>query len=413
MNLPDSASPRPLRIAQVSSFYAPARIGGAEVFIEALAQELAARGHSLEVFCTGEREVDEEMDGIGVHRRRNRNLYWPPTAGAPSAVRRTAWQLRDLHNPAAAAAAVRALVRFEPDLVHLHQVGGLSSALYGALRRELPGVPVVQTLHDFWHACVRQTLLHDGRICTRRCAPCVARGMVTLRAARSVDRFVSPSHFLAEWYGTRGLLAAHRFEVIPCGIRVPVAPAEVRAHRAARRPGRVRALFLGQLVPHKGIRTLLEAARRAGAASVEITIAGAGPLEAEVRAAPDVRFVGRLAGEEKRRALLEADVLVVPSEWYENLPISVLEGLHHGLAIVASGMGGLPELVAPGENGLLVPPADPDALADALARVSSGEEALLGWQRASLERASGFTIEHSAERYLSLYRALGAGRSRG
>ncbi|MDP6935642.1 MAG: glycosyltransferase family 4 protein, partial [Myxococcota bacterium] len=115
----------------------------------------------------------------------------------------------------------------------------------------------------------------------------------------------------------------------------------------------------------------IEAARRLP--DHPFTICGTGPLSSSLRkraaGLPHVRFVGHLPRSQLFHLLSEARAIAVPSLWYENFPYAVLEAQAAGRAVVASRIGGIPEQVEHGIDGLLVEPGDPDALAAALRRV--------------------------------------------
>jgi glycosyltransferase involved in cell wall biosynthesis len=142
--------------------------------------------------------------------------------------------------------------------------------------------------------------------------------------------------------------------------------------------GSVLVLAVGRLVEKKGFRHLIDAAARS---PVRLAIAGAGDLESALRerarqASTPTRFVGPLARDDVASALAAADVVAVPSVRdaagnVDGLPNVLLEALASGRAVVASRVAGIPDVVRDGENGLLVPPGDPGALADALSRLAA------------------------------------------
>jgi glycogen synthase len=139
-------------------------------------------------------------------------------------------------------------------------------------------------------------------------------------------------------------------------------------------------LFVGRLAEQKGVRTLLAAARLVDA---HVVLVGDGPerKRLEQRAPERVHFVGFVPHEQIPAILANGDVLVLPSR-YEELGAVLVEALWAGLPVVASRVGGVPEIVRDGETGILVPPGDPRALAAALNRVL-GDEALAQRLRAN------------------------------
>ena len=126
-------------------------------------------------------------------------------------------------------------------------------------------------------------------------------------------------------------------------------------------------LVAGRLSPEKGIDVAIRAVAEIDGAMLDI--AGTGPEEAALRRLADsvapgrVRFHGLVDKAEVQRLMLAAAVVVVPSRWYENQPMVVLEALARGVPVVGSALGGMPELIEPGATGDLVPANDPHALA--------------------------------------------------
>jgi glycosyltransferase involved in cell wall biosynthesis len=258
----------------------------------------------------------------------------------------------------------RLIDRSGPDLCHAHNVyHHLSPSILGLVRAR--GIPLVMTLHDLKIACPAYSMLtHDGicerckdgrlyQVVTNRCM----KGSLALSALvmlesylhlalgsylRNVDRFLVPSRFylrkLVEWG-----LPAERFEYVPNFVAA-------ESFEACYAPGS-RFVYFGRLSPEKGVATLIRAAAEA---DVGIDVIGTGPAERDLRALAagrDVRFLGYLTGTKLNAAVSAARAVVVPSEWYENAPLAVLEGAALGKPLIVARIGGLPELVVEGESG--------------------------------------------------------------
>jgi glycosyltransferase involved in cell wall biosynthesis len=189
-----------------------------------------------------------------------------------------------------------------------------------------------------------------------------------------------------------------------------------RPRDAERRPGPLRVVVVANLIPEKGVGVLLEAIGRLREVELSLDVIGDGPehgiLEARAQAlgvADRVRFVG--LRDDVPELLREADVAVHPARWQEALGNTVLEAMATGIPLVASRVGGIPELLADGSEGLLVTPGEPEPLAAALRRLA-GDPSL----RARLGAAARarvlreFTLERSVQRHLDLCERLAAGR---
>jgi glycosyltransferase involved in cell wall biosynthesis len=187
------------------------------------------------------------------------------------------------------------------------------------------------------------------------------------------------------------------------------------------RPGRLRPLRLltvASLSEYKGHRYLLDAVallERSGQ-PVDCSLVGDGPLRDTLQRQRDdlglhssVTFLGRRTAPEVRRLMQECDVFVLPSVrtadgMMEGIPVALMEALASGRPSVASRLSGIPELVEDGLSGLLVPPADADALADALARLADDEDLRRTLAEAGPRRiADGFDQRVNVERLRSIF----------
>ncbi|MGE0316120.1 MAG: glycosyltransferase family 4 protein [Lautropia sp.] len=314
------------------------------------------------------------------------------------------------------------LARFGPDIAHLHNIyHHLSPSVLPALSRH--GIPAVLTAHDLKIACPAYKMLNSEGICERcrtgsvaqvvmhRCIhdSYAASAIVAIESAlqrqrslyrRHLAKVICPSRFyvdkLREWGWP-----AEQLSWVPNAIdSTPFdGPIEIGDYF----------LFAGRLSPEKGVLTLVEAARRAG---VPLRIAGTGPAQDLLRAhaqGHDIVFPGFVGGEALWSLIRGARALVLPSEWYENAPMSILEAFACGTPVIGADIGGIPELIEPGVDGLLFRSGDADSLADALASVAAMSPATLrAMGEAGRDRVRR---DHAPQRYfdgvLQVYRSVG------
>jgi glycosyltransferase involved in cell wall biosynthesis len=180
-----------------------------------------------------------------------------------------------------------------------------------------------------------------------------------LKAYGSIRRFLCPSEFLRSKMIEANVFP-DRMHAIP-----NFAPVETIPLKAS--PGGD-VIYIGRLSPEKGVDTLI---RAAALGRFAVRIVGDGPerralesLSSDVGAA--ATFEGHLGKERLLELLRSSSVSVLPARWYENQPISIIESFSAGVPVVATDLGGLPELIQPGETGALVPVDDPQSLAAAL-----------------------------------------------
>jgi glycosyltransferase involved in cell wall biosynthesis len=251
--------------------------------------------------------------------------------------------------------------------------------------------------------------LHGGgfaRFHGEECSP-LGQRMVRFFLDRAA-RIVVVSERWAEWVEVA--TSNRRVTCIPNPVVLPV------QSLASREPGLV--LFSGRCEASKGIFDLLEAAGilRAQVPGLTIECAGDGDLGKVERYAASmglgarVRMRGWLARPASEQLLARASVFVLPSH-AEGLPMSLLEAMAAGCPVVATPVGGVPDLVVDGENGLLVPPGDPHALAAALARILRDPALARRLGRAARATIEArYTAERSIDRLEQLYAGLGVRR---
>lgn len=233
------------------------------------------------------------------------------------------------------------------------------------------------------------------------------------RLVPGVQRFFAPSAFLRERFVEWGIPAAKIWHV-PNGIEPQ--PARALHPTTAPRPG-LRVAFLGTLAPHKAPHLLLEAWERIGAerrARASLTLYG--PLQhfpeyvGSMLAAAKrlgVELPGGLDREEVPRLWPEVDLLVIPSVWYENAPLTILEARSAGVAVLVSDLGGMAEMVQEGKTGWRFPTGDAGALAQRLVELIDDPSQL---ERLELEPEGVKTMQACTSEMLEHYAALCGGR---
>jgi glycosyltransferase involved in cell wall biosynthesis len=210
------------------------------------------------------------------------------------------------------------------------------------------------------------------------------------------DRYICPSASLAEIAARWHLVDEGRIVVLPNPVSVPDLGDrdELRRRHGLDGPTLV---FAGRLAPVKALDVALEALARAD--GVSLVVAGDGPererlegLAAELRLGARVRFLGAQPRPVALELFAAGDAVLLTSTW-ENFPHAVVEGLAAGTPVIATGVGGVAEVVTDGVNGLLVPPGDPDRLADAIRRFFADDELRARLRAAARRSIDGYAPE--------------------
>jgi glycosyltransferase involved in cell wall biosynthesis len=175
-------------------------------------------------------------------------------------------------------------------------------------------------------------------------------------------------------------------------------------------------LFFGEIARHKGVFGLAQAFARVADALPELRLIYAGTgsgveetrrLVEQFRLSGRVKFTGWLQAERKRTTLAGATIFVLPS-FVEGMPMALLEAMSYGLPVIATPVGGVPEIVTHGHDGILVPPGDVEALAAAIARLTNDPELRQRLGRAARDTvAKRFSLDSAVERLLGIYRRFG------
>lgn len=318
----------------------------------------------------------------------------------------------------------RLLQDFPADVAHLHCIyHHLSPSIIPTLHDA--GVPVVMTAHDLKIACPAYKMLNSTGIC-EKCKGGNLLNVVMHRCVRDslaastivmvestvhrilntyqgkLDKVVVPSHFFMEKFIDWGW-PRDKFAYIPNYVDA--------THFTPGYEPCAYFLYFGRLAPEKGVATLMRAAKAAG---VNLKIAGTGPIEVELHALQaelqgDIDFLGYRSGAELHALIREARAVVLPSEWYENAPMSVLESFALGTPVIGARMGGIPELVLDGETGWTFESRSTEDLSALLSRIiamPSAQVAGVGRQ-ARNHVASHFNRAGYLNATLALYASLG------
>lgn len=405
-----------MRVLLANKFYDPR--GGTERVLFDLEDGLRDRGHEVAVFACAHPE----------NRATPWSRYFVPERDYTS--RALGVRLRHaagtLYDRQARLHFARLLDDFGPDVVHVHNIyHQLSPSILDEVHARR--IPTVMTLHDYKLVCPVYRLFRDGAVCEKcvgtewplwsgvhNCSRgsraeswllAIESSLHRMRRSyeRAVTVFVSPSEFLARLVKRQGI-PARRIQVIRNAPRLR--PASADASARDRDPT---LLVTGRLSEEKGVHVLIAASARVP--EVQVRIAGTGPserrLREQARDLPHVHFLGHLDPDRLVAERARAWAVAVPSVWYENAPLSVLEAYCAGRPVLAADHGGLVEMVVEGVSGWRLGPGDVDAWADAMRRLQGAQSALMlmgARARALADREYGY--DHFLDEHEQLYARL-------
>ena len=312
----------------------------------------------------------------------------------------------------------------KPDVAHLHNIyHHLSPSILPVLKKN--GVPTVMTLHDLKLLCPSYLMLNASGVC-EKCKGGHIYNVVTNKCMKqslplsslifsetlvhrlskiykkNIDTFILPSKFYLNKFIEWGW-EPDRLIHIPNFVDVDLLKPNYQ-------PGKY-FVFFGRLSKEKGVRTLIHAAHEA---NVELKIIGNGPLEDELKSlvsglGANVTFLGFQTGEALHKTIGNAKAVVLPSEWYENAPMSVMESYALGKPVIGANIGGIPELIREGETGITFESANTENLSHALIQFNSmKDEAVIEMGKTARQWVENeYTVKMYSERLHHLYARLG------
>lgn len=396
-----------MKILLVNKFLYPK--GGAETYVLKLGDILEKRGHEVQFFgleheknTVGNR-AGIYVSGLDFSRGIRHNLTAP---------------LRIICSVEARRKMRRLLEDFQPDVVHLNNIQfHLTPSVIAAAERYRRAtgrsVKIVYTAHDYQLICPSHGLLDSRMRVCEKCLDghyvhCVRMKCIKNSRLKSilgmldgyfwkwseayswVDTVICPSHFLKSKLDTQ-----RRFRdktvVLPNFVE-PASPPDAEKEDYV--------LEFGYLSREKGTDTLLAVAERMP--EVRFVFAGFGPLETDIGKVKNAEYVGFRTGKELEQLIRGAKLSVYPSRWHENCPYSVMESQICGTPVVASRMGGIPELLEEGKTGELFEAGNPRDLEETLRRLLSAPGLLARYAQNCREKTFE-TAESYYQKLMDIY----------
>jgi len=393
--------------------YPPNFIGGAELIAHHQAKQLQSLGHNVIIFTGDVREQGkrhslrrEDYDGLPVYRVRLTYEDYDPKF-----VNFTNKDLEEYFKTI--------LKKFSPDIVHFHNLIGLSVGLIHITKQQ--GIKTVLTLHDYWGVCFKNTIINNkNEICRNftQCTECMEviphennrnipirmRQDFIAMQLEDIDAFISPSQYLADTYIRSGI-PQEKMHVIWNGIDV----GKFSHIKKVPDPDHIRFTFIGYFGKHKGIRVLLDALQYLNnKQKITINLIGDGELFTQyknevkdTKLKDIVKFWGKIKNIED--AYEQTDVLILPSIWPENQPVSITEAMSAGIPVIASNGGGIPELIDHGKTGFLFEMGNARDLAKKMSELIEEPGQIIVFGNNAFEKIKTNTLENQVKKIIEVY----------
>lgn len=394
-----------MKILVISNLFPPNILGGAESFAYELSKTLAKSHEVLVVTTCSDDNTHQyqvtEFENMKVIRFFPKNMYWVYDRSKKPTWKKVLWHLLDYFNFHSYFSIKKIVADFEPDIVHSHNIDGFSGSVWRAATSL--NIPVVHTAHDGHLVCPKANFLHSNNKTDCEKQFCKVYRNFHLLNARSIDLFISPSQFLLNIYMQHGMKVKNSC-VIENGVLLsttthqqkPCAPLKV--------------LFMGQISEHKGIDYLINTIEFFQNKQVEFHIAGKGPEENRVLDLQEnnnkVFYHGFVNGGQKVKLLQDSHILLFPSQCFENSPLTILEAFQYGLIVIASNLGGVPELIDSTESGFLFELNQPETIYETISSMLNDPLKRQSLEQMSIDYFQSFKIDDCAKSYETAYLSL-------
>ncbi len=399
-----------MKVLIVNKFLYPN--GGSETYIFKVGEQLQKMGHAVEFFGM-EHEGRCVKNSVGAYTS-DMDFH------SASALLKISYSLRTIYSSEARKKIRLVLNDFKPDVVHLNNFNfQLTPSIILEIRKfekeSGQKVKIIFTAHDYQLVCPNHMMKNPktnqicdsclsgkyGNCVKNRCihgsAMKSAVGMAEAlywkirKTYRQIDIIISPSHFLERQIAHNKELAGrivtlHNF----------INQIDLQKEKAV---GDY-VLYFGRYSQEKGIDTLLTVAKRLPA--IPFVFAGRGPLEEKVNAIHNIENKGFLQSEEIYRLITGARFTVIPSEWYENCPFSVMESQMCGTPVLGADIGGIPELIAQGKTGELFLAGNADDLTDKIEKLWKDEAKIKEYSK-NCSQVHFSSVEEYCQELIRLY----------
>jgi len=390
-----------LRVLLINTYYDPHVFGGAERSVQVLAEALVNSGTPAVVASIAPKGGFKKqwIQGVEVCYLPFKNLYAPLNRHFLCRLLAPLWHLIDTYNPWMAQTIYRIIQWSRPEVVHTNNLSGFSVAAWGAASSL--GLPVVHTLRDYYLLCPRSTMFHRKRNCPSQCWYCRLYSRLRQEMTKAVAAVVGNSRFILERHLKSGCFEnAGVRDVIFNALPGNVSPGSDFGPR--QKPFRLG--YLGRLKPNKGLELLFQAMEMVRPEEYQLYLGGKDEMGLrEKNRLGHVHFLGFVKPEE---FFPKIDVLVVPSLWHDPLPRTIFEAYAHGIPVIGSSRGGIPEVIDEGKTGFIFDPDRPETLVASLQKVTSDLGNLKRMKMHAMEKSNAFMPSLMVSRYLSIYRSV-------
>ncbi|CUY42581.1 TPA: glycosyltransferase family 4 protein [Serratia marcescens] len=376
-----------MKIVMINTLYAPYKVGGAEVSVQLLAEELISNGHDVTVFCLHNHSemLEETLNGVHIFYFPLKNIYWPFANGRKGRLKKLVWHLIDMYNPWMMSLVGKELARIKPDVVHTNNLSGFSVSVWKAAKKE--NIKIVHTTRDYYLFHPNSTLFKSGNNIDVNSIGVKLLSAVKKNCSRNVDCFVGISEYISKLHKSNkfGISAAHAY------IYNPISHIDFKKDDSGHE--NVRVGFIGRLTRDKGFDDYcLLAEKYRNTKGIDFYAAGRFGNDMEgnelemLASASNIKTMGFIKVED---FMASVDVVVLPNKWNEPFGRAVAESANAGKIVYTNFTAGVAEIAKLYQNIFPIQDFNIDYL--------------MTHPTFDINPVRDFDIKHIAEKYTELY----------
>lgn len=397
-----------MKVAMINDSYYPYSHGGAESYIHSVSEALVKNyGYEIIIISTmpfkGASSLfpkkTELNERISVYRFYPLNLYHRSKQSQANKLTKIGWYVIDEANFHSYSIVTKILKKESPDLVHTHNLRGISPLIFKSVSSTK--LPHVHTIHDVY--LVSPGILPKDKVGKKfwSCYRNINKTLVT-----SPNLVISPSYFALQKYLKAGIFRDTPNLVLPNPPRFNLCPCRKTTHQ-------MNITYVGSLTAPKGILWFLKAAEKITSISenrdIHFHIVGTGPLKEYIHSYITEKKINniKLHGYQDMDQLIEiykmSDIVVIPSIVSENMPQVIMESFAHSVPVIASAVGGIPEIVKHEYNGILINPSNPSELENAINEIVENRDIIKRLKKHALKTAEKYSLKNHVRKLNKKY----------
>ncbi len=329
-----------MRVMIVNTLYYPTHVGGAEISVQILCENLIKQGHDVQVVCLhqGENREFDIVNGVNVVYLPLANFYWPYDGKERNNIKRLCWHLMDLYNFKMKSKVANEIELFKPDVVHTNNIAGFSISVFDAVKSK--GVKLVHTARDYYLLHPNSTLFKNGKNIEPKSFSCQVWSFLKKNKSKKIDSFVGISNYVCELHKNNGFAKYANFQTI-------YNPIEPIVKNKLINKDCITIGYIGKLSDDKGFFDFCKIAEKnKDHRNIKFCAAGRASNGEQliVKATANQYGVDLLGFIDVSSFLSLVDVVILPIKWNEPFGRTVAECALAGTTVFTNMMGGISEI---------------------------------------------------------------------